>query len=382
MSTKTLIFTAILAFAQLAQATNYTWDVSSGNWSAPGSWTPSGPPTGADTATFGNNNESANPTTVNNTVDSGFTGTISNLTYGDFEPSGSYVYPVTFIPANNTLFVTNTLVVGGQSQSSGNYATFAYVVGGGTLNVSAPNVFIGNGGSGSGACAFFDLSGLTNFIYNNANGFIGISTNGGPLASFTRFGGSMTLACGSNNITAAALNLGTSTSAQGGAGLLVSGVFGGGVQNNDGPVPGGNPEVLTFGPGTNVINAQVINIADQKYGFIVTNSGSGGVRIRGITGADSDGNVNITLGDRNVNGGSGQTTGWLMLNGCAVDIKANTLIVGERISGEPNSSGDAGNGLLQFDTGTISANSLLMADNNGSDNGSALAQANGEIQVG
>jgi hypothetical protein len=383
-----LAFAVVLAMAQLVGAQNsYTWNVTSGNWSAPGSWSPSANPAGPqsfDSAIFGNDFESSSPTTVNNTVDSSFAGTVADLTYSDFEPSGSYVYPVTLIPANKTLIVTSDFVVGGQSQPSGNYASFATMVGGGTLKVTAPNFFVANGGSANGACAFLDLSGLTNFIYNNPNGSIGISTNGGPLAGFTRFAGAMILASGSNNITAAALNLGTSTSAQGGPGLLVSGVFGGGVQNNTGPLPGGNPEVLTLGPGTNIINANAITIANQKYGFIITNSG-GGIRIRGITGADSDNNVNITVGNRNVSGGSGQTTGWLMFNGCPVDIKANSLVVGERIAGTSNGSngGDAGNGMLQFDTGTISANSLLMAYNAGSSySPSEPSQANGLIQVG
>ena len=374
-----LAATFLAAQTAIAGPTNCIWNVSSGNWSSPGSWTPSGPPTGIDTATFGNANESASPTTINNTVDSGFIGTIANLNYTNFEANGSYVYPVTFIQANKTLLVTNSVLVGGFNGANGNnQATYAYVVGAGTLKVTAPSFFVQDASTGSGTtmpCAYLNLSGLTNFIYNNRNGFISICTNGGTMSGLTRFGGSMLLAYGSNNITANALNLGTSTSAQGGPGMINSG-FGGGVQNNNGPLASGNPAVLTLGPGTNIINANTINIANQKYGFEVTNSG-GGLRIRGITGADSDANVNITVGNRNVNGGSGQTTGWLLLDGCPVDIKANSLIIGERIAGSPSST-DGAAGLLQFDTGTISANSFQMAYGLGSGG----SQVNALVQVG
>ena len=381
-------FAAILALTPLASATSYTWNVSSGNWSTTNNWTPNtgpGGPHAGDSVTFGSTGASSIPYTVNNTVDLGFGGTVASLTYGDVA-SGStsnYVYPGTFIPVNQTLTVSTNFVVGGQAPGSGN-GSFGDVLGGGTLNVTAPSFIIGNGGSSAGAIAVLDLSGLTNFVYHNTSGSIGICTNGGPLAGQTRISGTMTLASGSNYIAAASLFLGTSTSAQGGAGLLTSGVFGGGVQNNNGPVNGVNPNVLTLGPGTNIINAGTILVANQKSGFVVTNSG-GGLRIRGITGADSDANVNIIIGNRNVSGGSGQTTGWLMFNACPVDIKANSLVVGERIAGTSNGSngGDAGNGMLQFDTGTISANSLLMAYNAGNNfSATEPSQANGLIQVG
>lgn len=383
-----LALVALFAMTQPAGAISYTWNVSSGNWSTTNNWAPNtgpGGPHAGDSVVFGNTGASSSPFTVNNTVDLGFGGTVASLTYSDLA-SGStsnYVYPGTFIPANQTLTVSTNFVVGGQSPGSG-IGSFGDVLGGGTLYVTAPSFLIGNGGSSAGAIAVLDLSLLTNFVYNNTNGSIGICTNGGPLSSYTRISGTMTLASGSNYITAASLSLGTSTSAQGGAGLLTNGVFGGGVQNNNGPVNGVNPNVLTLGPGINRINARTILIANQKYGFIVANSG-GGLRIRGTTGADSDANVDIIIGNRNVSGGSGQTTGWLMLNGCPVDIKANSLVVGERIPGTSNNSngGDAGNGMVQFDNGTMSANSLLMAYNAGYNaSASNPSQARGLIQVG
>jgi hypothetical protein len=378
---------AMFVFTQSASASSYNWnDAASGNWSTPADWSPTTPfngPQATDTVIFANADESTSPSTVNNTVDSGSPGIVSVLNFTDFGASGGYDYPVTFIPTFKTLLVTNTLLVGGQT-GSGTSATFAYFYGGGTLKVTGPTLLVSDGGTGAGPCAYLNLAGLTNFIYNNPSGTFGVSTNGGGLA--TRIGGSATFAY-SNNITAGVINLGTESTAaaQGGPGLLTTsfsnfGTEPNGVQNNTGPIGGGTPAELVLGPGTNLINAKAINIAALKNGFIITNSG-GGVRIRGVTGADSDANVNITVGLRNAGGGSGQTTGWLMLNGCPVNIKANNLILGDHTSDSP-SGASGGNGLLEFDTGTISANSLLMADNVANNNGANTAVSTGLIDVG
>jgi len=357
-----------LFVVQPAGATSYTWNVTSGNWSTTNNWSPNtvpglGGPLPTDSVTFGNTGAVGSPTTVNNTVDLGFDGTVTNLTYNSVA-SGTYVYDVSQIPSGQTLTVRSNVLVGGLNEGAGAFATFAYMYGPGTFLVTGPSFTVQNYGSASGAnaCAYLNLSGLTNFIYNNPSGTISIENNPGSL---TRLGGSMFLAAVSNSITAASINLGTSTSAQAGpSGSIASGVA----------------ALLTLGSGTNIINASTINIANQKSAFTVTNSG-GGLRIRGVTGASSDSAVNITLGNRNVGGGSGNTIGNLLLNGCAVDIKAGTLIVGENSGGTPNASGDNGVGLLQFDTGTISANTVIMADNT-SGNQPALASCTGTIDVG
>jgi hypothetical protein len=391
-----LAATATFVFVLSAGASSFTWNSASpGNWSTPANWNPTTPlngPQATDTVIFANADESGSPSTVNNTVDSGSLGIIAALNYTDFEPLGSYVYPVTFIPTSKTLLVTNSFLVGGNNSGSSptTNGTYAYFYGGGTLKVTGLNLLVadGYGASGAGApqlpCAYLNLAGLTNFIYNNPQGSFGVATNGGGLT--TRIGGAMTFAY-SNNITAGVMNLGTESTAaaQGGAGLLTTsyGNFGtepNGVQNNAGPLGSGIPAELMLGPGTNIINAKAINIASLKNGFIVANSG-GGLRIRGVSGADSDANVNITVGLRNAGGGSGQTTGWLLLNGCPVNIKANNLILGDHTTDTP-SGASGGNGLLEFDTGIISANSLLMADNVANNNGANTAVATGEIQVG
>ena len=392
LSRMALVLAVMFVFTLSAGATSYTWNAASGNWSTPADWSPPTllGPQATDTVIFANSDESASPSTVNNTVDSGFEGIVAALNFTDFEPSTGYVYPVTFIPATKTLLVTNSLLVGGQTgTSTGTPASYAYVIGGGTLKVTGPNLLVADSStSGAGPCAYLNLAGLTNFVYNNSKGSFGISTNGGVLAGLTRIGGAITLAY-SNNITVGTMNLGAENGAnQGGPGLLTEsyanfGTEPNGVQNNGGPIASGNPAEMMLGPGTNIINAGGINIGAFKNGFVVANSG-GGLRIRGVTGADSDANVNITVGNRNAGGGSGQTTGWLLLDGCPVNIKANSFILGEHTpDGTGNPSGaEGGNGLLEFDTGTISANSLLMADNLANNNGGNTAVSTGEIQVG
>lgn len=368
------ILAALLGLTQLAGAASYTWNVSSGNWSTPGSWTPTtgaGGPLATDSVIFGNTDVSSSPTTVNNTVDLGFDGIVTNFTVNSVA-SGTYVYDVTQIPSGQTLTVRGSMVVGEENEGAGTYATYEYMVGGGTLNVTAPSLIVQNYGSASGAndCAYLNMSGLTNFIYNNPNGIISmegfVPSNYASGSQGTRQGGSMLLAACSNSITAAAINLGTSAVAQAGP----SGQLASGVANQ-----------LTLGPGTNIINASSIVIAAQKNPYTITNSG-GGLRMRGVTGADSDSSVNITLGDRNVGGGTGIIVGNLLLNGCAVDIKAGTLIVGQNNGGAPSSAADGGTGLFQFDTGTVSANSVIMADNTSANNGANLAECNGTIDVG
>ena len=170
--------------------------------------------------------------------------------------------------------------------------------------------------------------------------------------SLTRLGGNLILAGVSNNITAANLNVGTSTSAQ--AGPLCT---------------------FVLGAGTNIINAANINIANNKCSATVSFAApTGGLRIRGVSGADTD-RANITIGNRNQTG-TGTCTGNALLSGGQVDIKAGTLTIGAN----PNTgttTGDTGTGFLQFDTGVVDATNIILATST-----TALGAANGTLTVG
>jgi len=338
----------MFALTQLAGASSYTWNALAGtsvntNWSTPGNWSPTttGPngPLAADTVVFGNSDTVSSPSTINNYIDPGFAGSVANISF--VNSSLTATYHVTEIPAGATLRVTTNFVVG-MNQVSADNLTEAFFVGGGTLFITATNLQVNNADDSArnGTTAYLNLSGLTNFIYFKTNGTVRVEDLL-PGSGDTGLGGNLILAAVSNEITAANINLGTSTSAQSGA-----------------------PGSLTLGSGTNIFNTSNLQIASQKSVFTVSGSGSGGgFRVRGLSGADSDNSVNISIGNKNAGGGSATITGSLLLNGVYVNIKANTLIVGENSGGTPNSSGDGGVGILQFDTGNISANSVIMADN-------------------
>lgn len=356
-----LVLAVTCVFTQAANASSYIWNASSGNWSTPGNWNPNtigNGPGASDTVIFSNNFATTSPTTVNNTVDTGFAGTIANLTYNSTNAQVSPVYNVTMIPLGETLTVSGACLVGGQN-SGGPMTTYAYMAGPGTFTITGPSLTIQNYGSASGAnaAAYLNLSGLTNFVYNNSAGTISVEDNPGSL---TRLGGNLTLAAISNSITVSNLNLGTSTSAQAG--------------------PAG---VLALGPGTNIFDVANFNLVNNKSTFTISNAG-GGLTVRGVTGGTS--RANITIGNRNVSGGTGTTLGQMLLSGCPVNIFANTLVVGEvSVTGGPSGSGNGGqfgNGTLQFDTGLIDATNVVMAFNEGPNANGGLSGSTSILTVG
>lgn len=349
----------VISAAQAYAAASYTWNVTSGNWSTPASWTPAttGPagPLAVDTAIFGVNDTSASANTVNNIVDAGFSGTISNLTYNS---TAAAAFHVTQIPSGQTLKVTGAVLVGGVNGAGANVTTEAYMTGGGTLMATGRTFTVQNynNTSAQGSIAFLNLSNLNYFVYNNNVGTISVEDNSG---SNTRLGGSMTLAGISNSITATNINLGTSAAAQAG--------------------PAGS---FVLGLGTNNINVANLNVANNKCTFTVNNTG-GGLRIRGLTGSDSS-RANIIVGNRNVASSTGATTGNMLLNGCSVNIMANSLIVGEapNTAGPTSATGLSGNGVLQFDTGVIDATNLVMAYNTSPNAAGGIAAATSAVTVG
>ncbi len=355
-----LVLAAMFVFSQSAGAVPYTWNAASGNWSVPGNWNPNtagAGPASSDTVIFSNNFATTSSSTINNTVDGGFAGTIGSLTYNSTNALLSPIYNVTQIPSGQTLTASGACLIGGQN-SGGPMTTYAYMVGGGTFMITGPSLTVQNYGSASGAnaAAYLNLSGLTNFVYKNSTGTISVVDNPGAL---TRLGGDVVLAAISNSITVSNLNLGTSTSAQ-----------------------AGPSSYLTLGPGTNIINAANISVGTQKSTFTISNQ-AGGLTIRGATGGSS--RSTILIGSRNVQGGTGVTLGQALLNGGAVDIMANTLSVGTvPVTGGPGTGngGQFGNGTLQFDTGVIDATNVAMAFNSAPNANGGVSSATSILTVG
>jgi len=351
----TLVMAVLFGFLTKvdAQSTTYTWNVSSGNWSTPANWNPNtvGPngPVAGDYVVFTNTGTSSAANIINNVVDGSFGGTIAGLTYNSVSQS-PYIYDVTQIPSG-TLTVTNRVLVGGQNQpgnTTSAWTTYAYINGAGTLLFTGTNFAVQNYASASSTfltTCYLDLSGLTNFVINSPGGTLSVADTTLPQQSGNinvRANGNLALANGSNSVTVSTINLGTCNAPQAGA-----------------------LSTLTLGGGTNIINANTINVANQKNSVNVVFSGAtGGVRIRGTGGTDANRST-IIVGNRSVGSGTGVTTGQMQLNGHPVDIMAGALTVGEVsvTAGPSGAAGQFGNGTFVFDTGVIDTTAFVMASN-------------------
>ena len=349
-----LILAAVFGVSEEAGAQSiYTWNVSSGNWSTPANWNlnttgPNGP-LANDYVIFTNSGASSASNIINNVVDAGFGGTVADLTYNSVSQS-PYLYNVTQIPSG-TLTVTNRVLVGGQNEPGNTvsaWTTYAFINGAGTLLFTGTNFAVQNYASASSTfltTCYLDLSGLTNFVINSPGGTLSVADTTLPQTSGSlnvRANGNLALANGSNSVTVSTINLGTCNAPQAGA-----------------------LSTLTLGGGTNIINANTINVANQKNSVNVVFSGTtGGVRIRG-TGGTNGSRSTITIGNRSVGGGTGVSTGQMLLNGHAVDIMASLLTVGEVsvTAGPSGAAGQFGNGTLLFDTGVIDAAGFVMSSN-------------------
>src|SRR6185437_4267048 len=192
-----------------------------------------------------------------------------------------------------------------------------------------------------------DLSGLSNFVYSVPAGTITMGIGNRSVAHFK-------LANVSNYITATNFNENVLSSSSSGTGNL------------------------TLGGGTNIINVANFNISAGRGSSTVSLPDvTGGIRVRGMNGTDND-RANMTIGNRNNGGGSGNSiTGNFSANGHPVDMKLNTLTMGE--SGSNPGGTATGTGNFTFDTGTVDVNGIVMAVATGSTSG---VQANGTINLG
>src|SRR5262249_32558030 len=120
---------------------------------------------------------------------------------------------------------------------------------------------------------------------------------------------------------------------------------------------GGLGGTLNLGTATNIINTANINLGAGKINTATMKffGATGGLRIRGFSGADSDRSVNITLGNR-LTSGSGTAAGTFnFIGGYPIDVKANSMTMGRSAQNGP------GNGTLSFDTGIFDITTINMA---------------------
>jgi autotransporter-associated beta strand protein len=129
------------------------------------------------------------------------------------------------------------------------------------------------------------------------------------------------------------------------------------VGNSNGNNAGASTNILTLGTGANIINADNIDIAFSKSsGTISWASSSAGPGTLVIENREDSGGANIVISSNNGTGTAAVDTGLLDLRGHESTVIANALSLGV---GSNASTGGA-TGTLDFDTGTFTANTVIV----------------------
>ncbi|MDB5320604.1 MAG: Autotransporter-associated beta strand repeat protein [Phycisphaerales bacterium] len=233
------------------------------------------------------------------------------------------------------------------------------VSGGGSLLVSGPAsiVSVGVGSSlqlGTSTINTLNLTDLAN---------VSLGTLASPISEVrVGFGqndaGTLFLSNTANTIASTTLSVGHSNGLNGGAGLL------------------------TLGTGTNVINADTINIGFSKVDgtvkFASQTAGSPGTVTIGNKAGTAGADINV--GSQFGTGTAGVITGTLDLRGHLATVAANNVTVGLT-----NNSGFAGtaSGIISMDAGTFTANALNLGSRiNGATAGTGTATNTAALNVG
>jgi fibronectin-binding autotransporter adhesin len=332
-------FSSLLALAALmaaggahrAVAATFAWTGASGtdtNWSTPANWSPSGPPTSADTAVFGNDGVALDGLTINNVVD--VSTNISALTYSN-NVSGQWHN--TQIPAGVTLTVSGATLIGATGVG---VSTAVTISGDGTLVANGSFSVTDSAGGSSDSRMSLDMSGLAAFTNNASATTMAIGTGTQNPA---------TLSLASNSfINVATVNIETTGGSNGRHGNLY------------------------LGPGTNSILASNINISTgkgQSSTIQFTNS-TGTVYIGGTGGGTA--RANMLFG--NGTSGSAVCNGQLLLAGHLANVLAGTITLGGS-GGSDSGTGDAG--IVTFDHGTFDVTSILMGNTKTSSSGKSTS---------
>jgi autotransporter-associated beta strand protein len=347
------IFAVALSRSVSAAVTNYIWNVASpsaaSTWNTAGNWLPAAgfPGAGGDTAdtvTFNNAGVSSSAASANNDVTANTT--ISTLNYTNI---GTGNWQVTDIGAGVTLTVTN-LNIGIADNGLSDVA----MLDAGTLQVNSSMTV----GPVQSAIAIYvvNFGGLSNFVFNASGGTMNLASAGATVAN-------VTLAGWSNNITAGTIDFNLNDSA--------------------------NSETTTFtlGGGTNIINVGTLDLCyGRDTSTLSFPSGStGGLRIRGVGGTDSS-LANMEIGYHNTSGSGSHCGCTMSLNGHPVDMKFQMITLG--VSDHIPTAVSPGFGAILFDTGTLYASNITMANTSAgnsdawSTNNAITVGANGTLIVG
>jgi hypothetical protein len=282
--------------------------------------------------------------TVNNIVQGNTQ--ITSLTYNNNGAANDFV--TTQIPSATTLTVSGNLTIGNAA-----VAVVTTFNGGGSL-VAGTNGTSTLAAQSSSGTAVLDLSPLTNFVFN-AGGAGGPVVVGGAQVSGTE-AGRLSLAAGSNNVTATTFFVG---------------------DNNT-----GGSSTVNLGNGTNIINADTVSIGFDKANGTVQflNNAGGGLKIANHTGS---GRATINVGSVAQSGStSAKTTGNLLLSGGTVNILAGTMTVGNRGNRAVSGGNGSNTGNFNFNNGLVDATTINMGINSSSAPGlGTVAVGGGTLKV-
>lgn len=314
-----IILLAGVLIGERLSAAPFVWNGTNGvstdtNWSDMTNWISIGLPGSGDDVVFTNGAAVVNTNTINNVVDTSFT--INSLNYGN---TNGFIHN-TFIPGGVVLTVNGALndgfgasvttVVGNTNTIRGPGELDVF----GTINVGTDR------GSGFNV---LDMSGLGTFV-NNAG------TSGSFLMSQT-------------SITSPTVNLASNSTIN--VGTIQ-------VENSNGQ--NGRTGVLNLGKGTNIIQANTINIGLSK-GTGTIQFVSGAPSTAGVSISGTGGGTRATITMAVSSSGSGSSVGNLLLVGHPVTVLASTVGVANR----GNDTGSA-TATVTFDNGTFDATSIIL----------------------
>ena len=329
-----------------------TWSGAGGanqNWSDSANWTTVGggtPPAAGDSVILRSVGAASGAGVVNSIVDSGFTSPIGLLMISN---DTATAYHTIQIPSGNTLTVNGPIIVG----CTNNTITDT-ITGGGTLvGGNGTSAFtVASVGSTASAAVTLDLSGLNNFIFNSggAGGAFSVGLDPGNDS-----GAVLKLAAVSNNITATTLTI---------------------AANNN-----GGSSTMDLGAGTNVINANSIEIGDAKVtGTLTFNGNTGGLRLRNAAGT---GRATVDMAGTPSHSGSASSSanGNILMNGHYVDMQIGSLTLANRVA---RSGTGTANAVFSFNSGIVDVTTINMATNitGGSAANATLSVGGGTLKVG
>ena len=249
--------------------------------------------------------------------------------------TNSTATPNTITLGSNTLTVTNGLTLGydagtgtGPTQSNLTVTGGTFAITGGAVNISV-NQAATNAAYWSQAT--LDVTGTSSFTANVTNFNVGVGTT-------TSGAGTVLLSNTANTIIATTIDVGD-------------------TGGNNGPGVG---SFLTLGTGTNVIQANTIDIGRSKgsgpgtVAFASQVAGSPGTVT--INNAAGTGPAVIDIGDLNGTNTGGGAVGTLNLFGHTATVSASTVTLANN-----NNTGVGGTtGTLDFDTGTFTVSTALI----------------------